>query len=487
MSVQLLEADTWVGFTHATPRDLTRRTHGGGIAIIADQLGRSGMPWQRHVWDVATEVDADGRFVYEIVLVTVPRQAGKTTLFGPVQIHRALTMRGIKTFYTAQTGKDARSRFNDLWQLIEGSPLAPRATLRRSAGDEAIRWQITGSQNKIFAPVEAALHGETPPLVGMDEIWELDELLGDALLEGAIIPAQISLDGRRQVWLMSTAGTAESLFMRKWVDRGRQSVLEPGSNPRMAYFEASLPDGADPYDPAVIERFHPAVGHTQTIESLMEVSGQVSRATWLRAFCNVWTETSDPFIPESEWRDMADTEIGARWADVAISWDVAPDNAMGAVMATWRDDAGQPCTRVLHAAPGTQWMVDMLEQLHRGSWAAFGADDGGPTRRITKTLLRRLTDAGRDTTRIVLVGGKDSTTAAETWITAARDEGELTHDGSKTLEHAIAHLVVKRLGEVVRISRTESTGPVAAAIASSIGLWLYDTRDTPTWSPVTKY
>lgn len=485
MSAQLVAeplVSAWEGFSYATPRNPSRSTLGPGIALIAEAIGRPGMPWQREVWDTAGEIDSFGNLVYEIVLVTVPRQSGKTTLFGPVQIHRALTLPSCKTFYTAQTGQAARSRFNDLWQLVEGSALASRATLRRSAGDEGIKWP-NGSQNKIFAPVEAALHGETPPLVGMDEIWEFDELLGDALLEGAIIPAQITLAGRRQVWLMSTAGTAESKFMRKWVDRGRKSVNEPGAHPRLAYFEASLREGDDPYDPAAIARFHPAVGHTQTVDDLLAIAQQVTRATWLRAFCNVWTETSDPLIPPADWDAMGRPNLGARRSDVAIAWEVAPDNEMGAVLASWRDESGAPCTRVIHAAPGTQWMEDLLVELH-DTWhpVAFGADDGGPTRRLNDRLRLRLGDDAVET-----LGPKDFGVACDTWLTSARDQGELIHDGSRTLAAGIAHLVLFRRGEITRFSRTASTGPQASApIASAVALWLFDHVET-SWAPVTRY
>lgn len=467
-------SQTWEGFTFATPRDESRGTYGDGIALIAESLGRPGMPWQREVWDTATEVDRFGNLVYEIVLVTVPRQSGKTTLFGPVQIHRALILPSCKTFYTAQTGQAARARFNDLYNLIDGSPMKPHVIRRRSAGDEALTWP-NGSSNRIFAPVDSALHGETPPLVGLDEIWEYDELLGDAILEGAIIPAQITLVGRRQVWLMSTAGTAESVFMKKWVERGRanEAARDRGESlpyPKLAYFEASLPAGADPYDPEAIARFHPAVGHTQTVDDLLAIAANTSRATWLRAFCNVWTETSDPLIPVEAWDAMGDSSIGAARSDVAVSWEVAPDNDMGAIMATWRE-GGIAHTRVLHAAPGTQWMEELLVTIHN-TWSprAFGADDGGPTRRISDRLRLRL---GPDA--VQSLGPKDFGVACETWITIARDDGELVHDGSRTLKAGIAHSVLVRRGEVTRFSRAEATGPQACAVtASAAGLWLWD-------------
>lgn len=482
----------WDGFTYATPRDPNRATIGPRIAAIAAALDKPGMPWQREVWDVAGEIDDAGNLMYEIVLVTVPRQSGKTTMYGPVQLERAITLPSCKTFFTAQTGKDARSRFGDLKQLVENSPLMQLGPkFRLSAGDEAIVWP-NGSRNKIFAPVVSALHGETPPLVGLDEIWEYDELLGDALLEGAIIPAQVTLVGRRQVWLISTAGTAESVFLRKWVERGRQSVREPGSHPKLAYFEASLPAGADPYDPVAIARFHPAIRRpdgtgTQELAALMELARSTSRATWLRAFCNVWTEAADPLITAEEWDELAEPQLSARWGDVAISWDVAPDNAMGAVLATWRDDAGRACTRVVHAAPGTQWMVELLVELYGRRPAAFGADNGGPTRRITDEVRRRIADRYGDESAVTVLGGVEFGVASDTWITAVRDERTLLHDGSRTLSFGVSHIVLKRTGDTTRISRAESTGPVAAPIASAVGLYLIDHRAAPEWAPVTRF
>jgi hypothetical protein len=160
---------------------------------------------------------------------------------------------------------------------------------------------------------------------------------------------------------------------------------------------------------------------------------------------------------------------------------------MGAVLATWRDDAGRPCTRVVHAAPGTQWMVDLLLELHDHGPAAFGADDGGPTRRITDEVRRRLVDRGAPDDAVTTLNGVERGIADDAWITAARDEHELVHDGSDTLAFGVAHIVMKRSGETTRISRTDSTGPVAGPIASSVGLYLIDHKPAPTWAPVTRY
>lgn len=461
----------WGGFKYSTARNLKRKTDGRRIAKIASGINKPGMPWQREVWDVATERDAFGRLVYEIVFVTVPRQSGKTTLYGPVQLDRVITIPGIKTFYTAQTGKDARSRFNDLVALVQASPLDAVARYRFSAGDEGILFP-NGSALKIFAPVVAALHGETPPLVGMDEIWELTETLGDALLEGAIIPAQVTLFGQRQIWLMSTAGTAESGFYWGWVDRGREAVRTRGkSDPKLAYFEAGLPDGADPYDPAVIAAFHPAVGHTQTVPALLEISKQVSRATWLRAFCNVRVDADEPIFTDEQLRAVTmKPKAVPSLSDVAITYAIADGGTDGAVYATWRDIDGVPCSRVLHAAPGTVWMHGFIVTLTR-EWnpRVLGADDGGKTRRLTERLRRTL----RDEREVITTAGREFSTAGDQLLEGIRTQ-EFRLDGSRTTLNGFAHLVERRVQDVTAFSRQQSTGSIVGPECIAVGLWLYD-------------
>jgi hypothetical protein len=463
----------------ATPRDPDAPTDGGRISKIADALGKPLRPWQRLVADVATERDAFGQYRYEIILVTVPRQSGKTTLVGPVQLDRVICNPGIRAFYTAQTGKDARKRFEDLVALVKESPLDAVAAYRWSAGDEGISFP-NRSALKLFAPGLAALHGETPPLVTLDEIWHYDELLGDAMLEGAILPAQMTLTGRRQVWMISTAGTAESVFMKKWVDRGRANESarlagRPLPWPKLAYFEWSLADGADPYDPQAIADFHPAVGIPGGVTAEDLLATPTSPANWLRGFCNLWTETKDPIFPDELWRDLARDPIEVpRRRDVTITWEAAPGNESGVVMATWRDVDGSPVSRVLHSAPGTRWMVDYIVDVIR-EWkpARYGADDGGPTRKITDSVRRRL----GDTFEVSTTGGRDFGTACDAWISAVNHR-EFKHDGTVAFDKGRRHLVLKRTGDVVSFSRAASTGPIVAPIASAVGLWLHDHAET---------
>lgn len=463
---------------YSPQRDLTLPSEGADIAHVAAALGKPLMPWQRHVADIATEILPDGSYKYQTVLVTVPRQSGKTTLVGPVQLYRLMKHDGRKGFYTAQTGKDARARFNDLVSLVQESPIEELFRLRHAAGSESMTLPNRSSLN-IFAPGPAAVHGETPLIVTLDEIWKHDEIRGNELM-GAIGPAMITVK-QRQLWLISTMGTAQSVFMNKLIERGRQG--EPG----LAYFEWSMPDGADPYDPETWAGFHPAYGITIDQASMaIEASNYVDNpGEWMRAYMNRRTEAEDPIIGTEDFRALGNIgpEDAPLRSKVAISYEVGINNTCAAVVASWRDEAGMPCNAIVHAAPGTAWLVPFVRMLAR-EWlpAVIAADDGGATRRITDELMNPVS---KDTPPldVFTVGARDHGTACDAWLTWARDDRILRWDGSRSMAAAVANAVIRKMSGGITFSREHSTAPIPSLIAGAMGLWAYDHREESLGKP----
>lgn len=418
------------------------------------------MPWQRRVVDVATELTDAGLYRYPTVLVTVPRQSGKTTLVGPLQLHRILTRPGIAAFFTAQTGKDAHARMLDLIKLTTSSPLASLFKPRYAAGSAGLTLG-NGSMLRAFAPGPSALHGETPHLVTLDEIWKHDGVAG-AQLMGAIGPAQATLEGESQVWMISTMGTAQSEFMNELVERGR------AGDPNLCYFEWSMADGLDPFEPQTWWTFHPALGNTITESYLAsQRPPALPLGEYIRAYMNRLSNTADPLISDEDWAalNVEPLAVPSR-RDVTVSYEVAPDGESAAVMASWRDTDGAPCIRTLHAAPGTSWLIPFLVWIVANWGARLAADDGGETRRITDELRRRGLE-------VYTLGAGEYATSCVALLSYARD-GSLRQDGSRSLASAVAHAVLAPMGDSWRFSRKRSTGSIAALVAGAVGLWAHD-------------
>ncbi len=456
---------------HATPRDPSLQSAGARVAIVADALGTPLMPWQRLVADVATERMPDGRYRYPVVVVTVPRQSGKTTLMRAVGVERAIAYPDAPVFYTAQTGKDARERWRDLVKQLRASAFRSQITVREAAGSERVIFP-NGSEFRCFAPVGAGLHGYTPPTVMLDEVWAHDDAKGEELM-GAIVPAQITLP-HRQLWLVSTAGTSASGFLRKWVDAGRAGA------DGVALFEWAAPDSADPYDPETLRAFHPAVGWVRpdgtpqvTVEDLLDAAERNSRAEYERAYLNRWTVTESVLIPADVWRALGDLELDdVDPSRVVLSYDVAHDRRSAAILATWRD-AGLIRTRVVLADAGTAWVVPALQELCRkAAPAAVAADDGGACRQITDALHRAGDLVALGIPHMVL-GPRDFAMATGAFLSHI-DDGTIRHDASDLLATSTAGVVTRPMSDGVAFSRRHSAGDSSPVIAATVGAWAVD-------------
>lgn len=446
---------------YATARDIAAPTAGAGIAVVSEALGAPFMPWQQQVADVAGErwLPDLRQWRYQVVVVTVPRQAGKTTLLRAVAVHRALTTDRARVFLTAQTGKDARARWKDWVDAVTArtSPLVAHAHVRRSAGTEALTFP-NASAISPFAPTPKSLHGYTPPLVMVDEVWAFDGPAG-AELEAAISPAQITLPDR-QLWLVSTAGDASSAWLRDWVDKGRASVGDPDS--RIAYFEWSADETLDPYDPATLA-FHPAVGHTQDAAALISQSQRETPGNWRRGYLNLWSSTSEALVDLAAFDDLApetphDPPTGAAaW----ISYAVAGDRSGASIWAAHMF-AGAPCVHLVATRAGSAWVAPVAAQLHTAG-CRLVADDAGHTRAVTATLAT-------DGIPVATLSTAEYATAS-TALIAHIEDGTFTHDGSPELRAALDVAAMRPMAGGRGFDDRTSSGPIDHLKAVACAAW----------------
>lgn len=256
------------------------------------------MPWQQMVADVAGEYDAaSGIPIYREVIVTVPRQSGKTTLQLALTLDRSLMWgRPCRTAYTAQTGLDARQKMvNDWMPMLRRSPF--KVTIDRElrgAAETAIEFS-TGSRVEVLASAEEAGHGRTLDQGLIDEAFA-DE---DDRREQAIVPAMTTIRDA-QMFVFSTMGTGRSTFLNRKVATGR-ALVEAGITQGIAYFEWSAPDDADPDDPEVWAACMPALGFTTDIAAIRHARMTMPDGEFRRAFLNQSREHDARWLPSGAW------------------------------------------------------------------------------------------------------------------------------------------------------------------------------------------
>lgn len=447
--------------TYGPRRDPAYLSEEPRLTALSLSLGKEPQPWQRYVWDVGTQFkyDNDGRKIYKYsdVLVTVPRQSGKTTLLRPLRLLRMIENPAARLFATAQTGKHSSLRMLDMISEVEHSPLSSFFKTRKGKGDAGLELIANGSKLSQFTPNEEAIHGETAIYVDLDEIWYFSKAQGDAIL-GGVRPSASTLYGKAQRWYTSTMGTLASEFMNEMVDRGRK-----GEDQSLCYIEFSLPEGLDYKDPANWWKFHPALGNTINEAVLADELVHMSEGEFMRAYMNRLTDVQDAIIPLQMWDDLADTTVIPPALDeLTVAFEVAPSNACSAVVAAWNTDGG-PAVRVLHQAPGTAWLIPYLNDLMDRGITRFAADDAGPVKRILDKI--------GDTLPVQRISYQERRLADQTFITAARDDHTLIHDGASVLRQAISAAQIRRVNGMELLDREKSLAPIPSLIAASIAIY----------------
>lgn len=450
---------------YATPRNPALYSEGDQVGIVAKALGTPLIPWQTHVSFVAGERRPDGSYEYEIIVVTVPRQTGKTTLLRAVGTQRALAGRDV--FYTAQTGKAARARWADLVQILQLSPVfRNRIKVALRGGSEHVEFLNSGAVFQCFAPTPESLHSYTIPTVMVDEAFAQTAGRGE-LLMGAIGPTQFTIVDK-QIWIVSTAGTAESEWFHDWVEQGREGA------DRVALFDWGATDEQNPYDLDDIAAFHPGVGFELngkllTPQDVLNELGKNTRAEYERAFANRRTLTTSNLISAEDWRDLEHkaTPVLDLSASV-LAYDVAHDRTSATIMAI-SDQGGIPCGVVLKHQAGTSWLADAVDDLATtGTPLALAAVDNGPVLDITTELRRR----GHAPT---VLAERDFASASGAFLSRISDRTVTwwadTPEAAQLLAGSVTGLVTRAAAvDGVAFSRRHSVGDSSAAVALVAGV-----------------
>jgi phage terminase large subunit-like protein len=428
------------------------------------------MPWQRHVADVALELESTvdmetgevvERLAYREIRLTVPRQSGKTTLMLAAMAHRCIAMGDRqRVSYSAQTGKDARLKWEDEHiPVLERSPFAQLMKVRKTNGSEAIRW-ANGSLWSLLATTETAGHGAQLDLGVIDEAFALQ----DDRLEQAMKPAMVTRT-QPQLWIVSTAGTNDSLYLNDKIDDGRLRAAA-GQTSSVAYFEWSAPDDAKIDDENVWRACMPALGITVPIEAIRSDFASMREPEFRRAYLNQRQDrmASQPWqvISEDLWVGCID-EGSQIDGGVSVALDVTPSRSMSSLSAAGLRADGKVHVELIGNRPGTSWVLDWFAQNDRvGQYKSVIVDPVSAAGSMAGDL-RRLG------LQVVEISSRDMATACGKFFDLVVD-GSLVHINQVPLNAAVAGAKRRKLGDAWAWHRRDTSTDVSPLVSSTIAL-----------------
>lgn len=437
------------------------------------------MPWQRAWVDVVYEIDPEtGLLAYREDRCTVPRQSGKTTIFLPRVLHRALfsgnadlpfgaSPQNIR--YGAQTGSDARKKWQDDWlPVLRKTRFRHFYRERLTNGHEALIF-ANGSMQSLLANTGSSGHGGTVDLGLLDEVFAYK----DARMEQALLPAMITRP-QPQFGMVSTAGTpTDSPYLYGKVLDGRDLAQRQADDESLrrgtAYLEFSAPDDADPYDPATWWACMPALGYTVTEAAVraaldtMLADPKLGLNEFRRAYLNQWVlAMGDPIVPLDAWAALANADA-SRPPFVVLGVDVGPKDSAASIVAVGPMAYGLQST-VLDNGPGTGWLPQRLHDLVEKYAKAQGERpwvivDGKHCAHLIPEFERV---AGFE--RVRPLGPSEASAACAFWLRMV-GKRQVWHRGEPELTSALAGAGQRKLSDGWAWSREKSGTDITPLVA----------------------
>ena len=436
----------------ATQRTPGRESFGWRIAKVAELLGTPFMPWQREVADVLGEIDPDtGLPAYREVVVTVPRQSGKTTLVLAVELDRALNWgKPQHVVYTAQTGQDARSKLvKDQTPMVRSSALTVAVSkVLQGAAYTAIEFVI-GSRVEALATSEDMGHGKTVALAVLDELMADQD---DRRMQG-LLPAMLTVaDG--QLLIPSTAGTEKSVPLRSKVDAGRAAVAD-GLTSGLAYFEWSADEDADADDEDTWLGCMPALGVTQSLDSVRHARASMTDGEFRRAMLNQWTVSEERVFPAVVWDSVQDRDASPDGA-IVFAVDVPLDRSSAVIVSC----DSQGVLEVVDQRPGVGWVRGRVGELVRSHGGNVFVDGSGPAASFVDVLYA-------DGVQCTPLSMGEMKVACSGFYDAVAD-GRLTVRPDGLLDDAVVGVVQRTVGDDWVWGRSKSDVDISPLVAATV-------------------
>ncbi|WP_186760139.1 terminase large subunit domain-containing protein [Arthrobacter alpinus] len=438
-----LTADTpeaWLAtLGKAQPLYATRPTPGSKNELalyekVAALYGIKLSPWQRYALLVMSELNPDGSYRFKNVLISVPRQSGKTLLCSIILTARSLKKPGFRAFYTAQTGALARERFFEMTDDVEKSLIGSKVQVRRAAGSSRIDF-FNGSRFQPFVPNAQALHGFTGSLAIYDELFVWDEAQFNGLLSGSVPALQTKLD--KQHLYVSTQGHAESTALNGLIDKGKLAIDDPETD--FCFLMWGLADGLDGSDSEHWD-FHPSLGVTITKEDIRTAQGTMSKSEFERAYMNRQTLTMESVFDLEQWDRAKHSLPRPKRSQVGIGYEIRADRGKSAIVAAYKHE-NKIVLKVLNNGTGSEWIKEYIPQYADAKPLAIGVDKHPQANVITDSL--RMDYPHIDITQM---SAQDFNTACASFKSLI-EEDRIIHDGHLALRDAIATATTKPYGD----------------------------------------
>jgi hypothetical protein len=331
-------------------------------------------PWQDGAGRAILGKTDTGLYAADAVVLSIPRQVGKTYLVGWIVFALCLIFPGLTVLWTAHRYKTATETFQSLRGMSRRPRVRPHVSkVTQGAGDQVIYFR-NGSRILFGARERGFGRGFT----GVDvEVFDEAQILTDTAIDDMIPATNVAANP-----LILYMGTPpKPTDPGEVFTRHRVEALS-GESVDELYIELSADDDADPLDRAQWSKANPSFPHRTTERAMLRMRKNLTPDAFLREGLGIWNVQVDELrhpLDRDGWIATAVLDSPGRSGSPAFFVTVGLDGiAVVAAAARAAGDDERPHVELARRVPASA-LGAALEGL-RDAWpgATFGAGKGGP-------------------------------------------------------------------------------------------------------------
>lgn len=434
------------------------------VSAVITALGIVFDVWQVGASKAILGKRADGQYAADAVVISIPRQVGKTFLLGAIVFALCIINPGLLVIWTAHHTRTSDETFADLRALASLPKAAKHVKVIRAAnGQQGIEFH---NGSRILFGAREQGFGRGFKKVG---VLVLDE--GQILTESAmdnLVPTTNQADNP----LILLAGTPPRPKDPSEVFTNlRTEALAAGSGKSDTfYLEFSADADADPLDRAQWAKANPSFPKRTKVRAILRMLKHLGMASFRREALGIWDATSRA-IPAIDPATFALRKVDKAPEGDQVSYGVkfSPDGSRMAISVALATDDG-PFVEVVDSASTsvgisglTDWLVERWQ-----SCDAIVIDGKG----AAGTLNEALIDAGVSHRKIIRPTF-DWVVTANSSLVEKSLKGGLSHTGQPGLIHAVANTSRKDRGETGGWTFTPITEGTDVTALQSVALAMH--------------
>jgi len=437
---------------------------------VVDQCAKIGVVfdgWQHGIGSIALGKRKDGKYAATVggVVLSIPRQVGKTFIVGMIVIALCILHPGLTVLWSAHRTRTASKTFGSLKGMTSRKKILPfMLDPRNTNGEQEIRFK-NGSIIMFGAREQGFGRGFDEVDI---EVFDEAQILTEKALEDMVPAANQSRQASGALLFFMGTPPRPTDPGEEFTNR-RAKALD-GRTTNMVYVELSADANADPDDHAQWALANPSFPHRTPLESMERMRENLTDDdSFMREALGVWDAVNNKrVIDELTWDNQGDAASMAV-ERLTISIEVPPGRKTAAVGFAGRRADGR-------------WHVELDEERKGVDWAIPWVVARAAKNRLHAVVvdeLAGLTERRRD--KHYLIGtdilvtlaaaeGRDMAVGFAKFYDGIHD-GSVLHTDQPQVNVALSGASTRPLAGGLAWNRKDATSNISPIVAETLALW----------------